>query len=198
MSALLPPIVRLARAALLAVSVCAVASSAAAQTDFRPQWKDAGPEKTPAARPEYRAPEAPRTLPTLPQPALHPTANDAHTGLALGGFDPVAYFTDRKAVTGTAELETVVNGETWRFAQVANQKIFTARPDQFRPRFGGFDAESVARGAVVNADPTIFLIVGDALYLFRTAEARSAFASQPEMQAQAEAKWPSIKGDTIR
>lgn len=123
---------------------------------------------------------------------------DEHTGLALRGFDPVSYFTDRKPVTGRTEYETVIKGETWRFAQAANLKIFLDEPATYRPQFGGFDAESVANGAVADADPQYFLVIGKALYLFRTAAGRDAFAADAQMRTNAHTHWKKLANDTYR
>ncbi|MGL4325034.1 MAG: YHS domain-containing (seleno)protein [Beijerinckiaceae bacterium] len=171
---------------------------ALAQNDFRPQWQDARPPAATREAPARVYPEAPKILPVLPQPARMPGMADTHTGLALQGFDPVAYFTDQKPVTGRAEFEAVIHGETWRFAQAANLKIFSDKPEIFRPQFGGFDAESIANGYVVEADPQNFLVIDSALYLFRTMEGRMAFAADAGLRAKAQAQWSKLKNDTFR
>lgn len=185
---------RLAAAAVVA----AAASAAWAQTDHRPQWQDAKPTAPRPDQPVRVYPQAPQTLPAAPEAPKQPAMADVNTGLALQGFDPVSYFTEKKPQVGRTEFETVIKGETWRFAQAANLKIFTDEPLAYRPQFGGFDAESVALGAVADADPQIFLILGNALYLFRTEEGRAAFAANAELRAQAHGNWKKLANDTYR
>lgn len=176
----------------------ALGCAALAQTDHRPQWQDAKPTAPQADQPVRVYPQAPKTLPAAPDAPRQPAMADTHTGLALQGFDPVSYFTDQKPMIGRTEFETVIKGETWRFAQAANQKIFAGEPQAYRPQFGGFDAESVALGAVADADPQIFLIIGKSLYLFRTAEGRAAFAADAALRAQAHENWKKLGNDTYR
>ena len=184
------------RTLTLAVLLCG--QTAVAQTDHRPQWQDARPPAAKVAPPERVYAPAPKTLPSAPEAARNPAMADQHTGLALQGFDPVSYLTEKKPVTGRTEFETVIKGETWRFAQAANLKIFMDEPQAYRPQFGGFDAESVARGAIVDADPQHFLVIDKALYLFRTAEGRDAFAADADMRADAHQNWKKLANDTYR
>ena len=71
---------------------------------------------------------------------------DRHTGLALYGIDPVAYFTDRKPVAGRADFEYRYAGAVWRFDNEGNRAAFAADPEVYMPRFGGYDPVGVARG----------------------------------------------------
>ncbi len=56
---------------------------------------------------------------------------DWHTGLAIGGFDPVAVFTDGKPMAGSAELKMRYGGAIWRFCNPGNRAAFAARPDVY-------------------------------------------------------------------
>ena len=74
---------------------------------------------------------------------------DRHTGLALYGFDPVAYFTDAEPLAGRAEFEWSFADAVWRFRNEGNRAAFVDRPEVYMPRFGGYDILAVARGAAV-------------------------------------------------
>src|SRR4030088_2855445 len=74
---------------------------------------------------------------------------DHNSGLAISGFDPVAYFTESQALPGKGEFEQVVAGTVWRFRNAGNRAAFMADPDVYRPRFGGYDPVGVARGVPV-------------------------------------------------
>ena len=118
---------------------------------------------------------------------------DRHTGLALYGFDPVAYFTDLQAMVGRPEFELVFAGAVWRFRNEGNRAAFRERPDVYMPRFGGYDVLAVGRGVAVPGDPRLWAVTGDRLYLFETFAARQAFAADPDKAlAAAQALWPEV------
>jgi hypothetical protein len=118
---------------------------------------------------------------------------DRNSGLAISGFDPVAYFTDAKATQGKGEFEQVVAGAAWRFASAGNSAAFRADADVYMPRFGGYDPVGVARGVAVAGNPRLWIISGERLYLFYSAEARDEFAGHGDrIAATAEREWPSV------
>jgi hypothetical protein len=104
---------------------------------------------------------------------------DRNSGLAILGFDPVAYFTDAAALPGKGEIEQVLAGVVWRFRNEGNRAAFVADPDVYRPRFGGYDPVGVARGVAVPGNPLLWAVSDQRLYLFYTAETRKEFASDP-------------------
>jgi hypothetical protein len=118
---------------------------------------------------------------------------DRNSGLAISGFDPVAYFTDAKAIQGKGEFEQVLAGAAWRFASAGNSAAFRADPDVYMPRFGGYDPVGVARGVAVAGNPRLWIISGERLYLFYSAEARDEFAGDSDrIAATADREWPTV------
>jgi hypothetical protein len=118
---------------------------------------------------------------------------DRHTGLALYGIDPVAYFTDAQPLAGRPEFELSFAGAVWRFRNEGNRAAFRDRPDVYMPLFGGYDVLAVARGAAVPGNPRYFLLLNQRLYLFESEAARAAFAADPaKAVAVAQAKWPEL------
>ena len=91
---------------------------------------------------------------------------DWHTGLALSGYDPVAFFTDSRALTGSAEIELRHDGVIWRFRNVGNRAAFAGRPDVYMPHYGGYDPVGIARGVAVAGNPLVWAILGERLFLF--------------------------------
>src|SRR5712672_1513926 len=91
---------------------------------------------------------------------------DANTGLAIGGIDPVAYFTDGVPVAGLPDHEYRYAGAVWRFHNPGNQAAFTANPEVYMPRYGGYDPVAVGRGIAVPGNPLLWTITGQRLYLF--------------------------------
>ena len=118
---------------------------------------------------------------------------DRHTGLALYGFDPVAYFTDAAPLAGRPEFELSLAGAVWRFRNEGNREAFRDRPGVYMPGFGGYDVLAVARGVAVPSNPQFWLVVDRRLYLFESPAARDAFALDPgKALAAAQARWPDV------
>jgi YHS domain-containing protein len=97
---------------------------------------------------------------------------DWHTGLAIGGYDPVAFFTDGKPIAGRPDFELRYGGAVWRFCNIGNKEAFAARPDVYVPQFGGYDPVGVARGVAVAGRPDVWLISDGRLFLLRQPSAR--------------------------
>jgi hypothetical protein len=118
---------------------------------------------------------------------------DRFSGLAISGFDPVAYFTEGMALPGKGEFEHRFAGAVWRFRNAGNRAAFMADPEIYMPRFGGHDPVGVARGVAVAGNPQLWLIRGDRLYFFYSVEAREAFADGSEaIITTADRLWLSI------
>jgi len=116
-----------------------------------------------------------------------------HTGLAISGFDPVAYFTDSRPVTGRPDVELYFEGAVWRFQNEGNRAAFADHPEVYAPRFGGYDPAAIARGVSVPGHPLFWAITSQRLYLFYSAEARASFLADPgRIIAAAERKWPEV------
>ena len=119
---------------------------------------------------------------------------DRHTGLAIYGIDPVAYFTERKPVAGRAEFEHRFAGAIWRFDNEGNRHAFIADPDVYVPTYGGYDPIGIARGVSTAGYPNLWIIYDERLYLFYTADARDTFIANPALViASASARWTEIK-----
>ena len=118
---------------------------------------------------------------------------DAHTGLAISGFDPVAYFTDGKPKIGRPGLELRLDATVWRFQNEGNRAAFAEHPEVYMPRFGGYDPVAVAQGNSVPGHPLFWAVTGERLYLFYSAEARAAFLAEPgRIIERATRKWPEV------
>jgi hypothetical protein len=119
---------------------------------------------------------------------------DRHTGLAIYGYDPVAYFTDAEPLVGRPEFELSFAGAVWRFRNAGNRAAFHDRPDVYMPAFGGYDVLAVGRGVAVPASPQYWLVIDRRLYLFESPAARDAFAADPgKAIAAAQARWPELR-----
>jgi YHS domain-containing protein len=116
------------------------------------------------------------------------------SGLAIEGFDPVAYFIDREPVLGSADFEASQAGAVWRFHNEGNRASFVAHPEIYGPQFGGYDPVDVARGVTFAGNPRFWVISGERLYLFGLERHREEFAADPEEFLQrAQARWPKLE-----
>lgn len=87
-------------------------------------------------------------------------------GLAIQGYDPVAYFSG-KAVKGNKDLAVYYQGATYHFSTVANKEAFKKNPSQYEPQYGGWCAYAMgSKGEKVSVDPKTFKVTDGKLYLF--------------------------------
>ena len=138
-------------------------------------------------------------LPAHAQSVVTLIVTDPLTGVALGGKDPVSYFTEPAPLMGHPDHEYVWQNVSWYFASAANRDIFRANPQIYAPQFGGHGAMGVARGYVSDSNPDIYVVFKQRLYLFYSASQREAFLLAPDAAARdAEARWPELaKGLSI-
>jgi hypothetical protein len=115
------------------------------------------------------------------------------SGLAIEGFDPVAYFADARPERGREEFEASQAGAVWRFRNEGNRASFVAHPDIYGPQFGGYDPIDLARGVTVAGNPLFWLVSGQRLYLFGREQSRDAFAANPDpVLRNAMLRWPAL------
>ncbi len=88
-------------------------------------------------------------------------------GVAIEGYDPVAYFTQNKALKGKKEMSVYYQGITYYFSSTANKELFKAAPAKYEPEYGGWCAYAMGeKGEKVTIDPETFKILNGKLYLF--------------------------------
>jgi len=119
---------------------------------------------------------------------------DPLSGLALYGYDPVAYFLDNAALPGDVQYESRFGGLIWRFRSEANRAAFAHAPENFVPAFGGYDPLAVGEGIPLEGQPSLFAMFERKLFLFAREESREKFLSNPKNLADAAAKvWPAVQ-----
>jgi YHS domain-containing protein len=112
----------------------------------------------------------------------------------LSGYDPVAYFTDGKALRGSGFHVTVWNGVTYAFASDEHKTLFAKSPEKYLPVYGGYCAYGVAVGKKFVADPEVWAIVGGKLYLNLDKGIQQKWEKDiPGYIVKAEKNWPEIK-----
>jgi YHS domain-containing protein len=134
-----------------------------------------------------------------PAPA-HAAKPEIYTGLfgnaAVGGYDAVAYFTQRRPVQGDARFKTTWKGAEWRFASAENLAKFKANPAAYAPQYGGYCAWAIAaKDQLVKGDPRYWRIVNGKLYLNFDAKVQRDWEKDiPGFIRKADSRWPAILG----
>jgi YHS domain-containing protein len=114
-------------------------------------------------------------------------------GLALQGFDPVAFFSQNKPVKGKPEFKSTHDGATYYFESAENKALFDKEPAKFEPAFGGFCAYGVSRNKLVEIDPEAFQIVDGHLLLQYSKSVQKNFNKDTQGNLnKANANWPGL------
>lgn len=119
----------------------------------------------------------------------------ATNGVAIHGYDPVAYFTKGEPVEGSAEHSLEWKGFTWQFASAENLATFKEAPENFAPQYGGYCAYAVARGYTATTDPFAWSIYNDKLYLNYSKSVRLLWSANKSGNVEkGDANWPDVLG----
>jgi YHS domain-containing protein len=107
------------------------------------------------------------TLAVSAQTSSRASNFNLENGLALQGYDPVAYFLQSKAIKGKKEFAHKHDGVTYYFASASNKELFVKSPSTYEPQYGGWCAYAMGETAEkVEIDPETFKILDGKLYLF--------------------------------
>ena len=116
------------------------------------------------------------------------------SGLAIHGYDPVAYFEQSQAVPGDREIRHQWNGVEFAFASHENRELFKQNPKRFLPQYGGYCAYAAAHNAVSDVDPIAWQIVEGKLYLNYDHKVQRLWANQlDEFIPLADQHWNSLQ-----
>lgn len=132
---------------------------------------------------------------TFAQSAAKRTAEfNLEKKVAIQGYDPVAYFTQKKAVKGKAEIAATYEGVTYNFSSQANKDLFLKNPTGYEPQYGGWCSYAMgANGEKVEVDPGTFKIVDGKLNLFYNAFFNNTLKSwnkdEVNLKKKADANW---------
>ena len=120
-------------------------------------------------------------------------------GVAIKGYDPVAYFKESRAIKGSAEFSHEFLGETWQFASAEHRDIFADDPVAYAPQFGGYcagemhDADRLGTGITTNIDPEAWRVIDGKLYLFYRKSGAEWFEQNREKTVdKANANWQDV------
>ena len=99
-------------------------------------------------------------------------------GLALKGYDPVAYFEAAQPKTGDSQFSYDWSGVTWQFSTASNRDLFEQSPESYAPQFGGFCSFAVGKGVTADISPDAWHIDSGKLYLFADKNVRNEWVDK--------------------
>jgi YHS domain-containing protein len=126
------------------------------------------------------------------------SAGEVNTGyfgnVAIKGYDPVAYFTEERAVKGSENFSHTWLGADWNFSSEKHKKLFSENPVQYAPQYGGHCSDGLAYGqTTTNIDPEAWRIIDGKLYLNYDQGAAVEIEEIDGQIAKAEDNWPEIR-----
>jgi len=126
-----------------------------------------------------------------------PPVNDLRTpGVAIDGYDPVAYFEDQRPEKGSRDFTMRWQGVEWRFASAAHRDLFAADPERYAPAYGGYCAYGTAQGYLVKIEPEAWTIHDGRLYLNYDLSVRDTWlADIDDYVARADRNYPGLIGN---
>lgn len=114
-------------------------------------------------------------------------------GVAIQGYDPVAFFTDHHPVMGKAEFTSHADGATYQFASKEHKELFDKEPAKYEPCFGGYCAYGVSHNKLALVDVEAFQIVDGKLYMQYSKSIRDDFnKDQKGNLGKANQNWPGL------
>lgn len=120
--------------------------------------------------------------------------NTDRAGLALSGYDPVAYQVSQQATKGSSDFTATHEGATYRFLSAENRDAFLSDPVRYLPAYGGFCAYGMAKGYRAKIDPQAFTVIDGRLYLNYSKGVRDRWLKDvPGYLASADGNWARIK-----
>lgn len=122
--------------------------------------------------------------------------DQSFTGIAIQGYDTVAYFTDGKAVKGSDAFTHQWLGATWHFASAEHRDLFSAEPAKYAPQYGGYCTSGIVIGNIHRADPKIWRIIDGKLYFNGSQSALNTWAEKSPKGIEAtDAEWQKLEAD---
>lgn len=131
------------------------------------------------------------------------SAGEINTGsrgsVAIKGYDPVAYFTERRAVMGELTISYEWLGAIWRFSNEKHKTLFTREPVKYSPQYGGHCADGVALGVLItDIDPEAWRIINGKLYLNADEESAVELEEVEEQLEKSVVNWPKLRANLLQ
>lgn len=117
-------------------------------------------------------------------------------GVAIDGYDPVAYFVSAGPVRGTSEHMSEYDGAIWHFSNAENKAMFDENPSQYAPQYGGYCSWAVSKNYTAKIDPNAWTIHDGKLYLNFSTSIRAKWLRDINGNIdKANTNWPALRAD---
>lgn len=118
-------------------------------------------------------------------------------GIAIQGYDPVAYFTQNKAVKGSKQFAVAAEAVTYYLSNAANKELFLKDYKKYEPQYGGWCAYAMGTSNdKVEIDPETFKIINGKLYLFYHSWVNNTLTKwnkdEANLKAKADKNWMAL------
>jgi YHS domain-containing protein len=131
-------------------------------------------------------------LPVFAASKSDPVNKDG-SGIAVRGYDPVAYFTQSKPVKGSSTFTYQWMNATWWFASAEDRDEFASSPEKYAPQYGGYCAYGVSQGHTAPIDPEAWTIVEGKVYLNYSRSVKKTWSEAiPKRIQEANQNWPGL------
>jgi len=115
------------------------------------------------------------------------------SGVAIQGYDPVAFFTEHKPVHGVPQFQSEYNGAKYLFASADDKTAFDKEPAKYEPQFGGYCAYGVSRGSRAPVKIEAWQIVNHRLLMQYDLDIKGEFnKDQQGTLKKADQNWPGL------
>ena len=122
------------------------------------------------------------------QPMFH-----AQEGLAIGGYDTVAFFIEHRPVLGHSDHAVMWKGAVWRFVSSDNRRRFESNPRAYAPMFGGYCSYAVSQGYLMSGSPQSWEIVDGDLFLLYNPSVQDVWRNEmSELIEMGRGNWPNV------
>jgi hypothetical protein len=118
--------------------------------------------------------------------------------VALGGYDPVAYFTDGQPQKGSEAFWFAFDDAVYLFKSAEHRAAFAADPERYAPQYAGFCAAGMSKGYKTEPDPEAWAILNGKLYVFQLKDRVPGFKQDTAFIDKANSNWPGLKDAPIR
>lgn len=114
-------------------------------------------------------------------------------GLAIQGYDPVAYFTDNKPAKGSPKYQAEFEGAKYWFTSLEHKAVFDANPTKYAPAYGGYCGYAASIDRLSPVSPEWFQIIDAKLVLQHNKKAFDKFnADLKGNVVKADQNWPGL------
>ena len=118
-------------------------------------------------------------------------------GVAVGGYDTVAYFTKGMETKGDEAFKTDYMDVEWRFSSQKHLDMFVADPEKYAPQYGGYCAFAASKGYLAKGDPEAWTVYEGKLYLNFNKDVRTLWKQDiPGNIEKANANFPGLIGES--